>query len=597
MATATIFLASGLSLVGAAPASANASNAGSARPEVEVRLAIDSNRTFVVAGNTRRVSSNLNITLDSQSAATFSNQTFTIGLQLKNPSGEVITSAIASALSPTANFYNNINWSASGGLTGFTANTPVTIGSNNTSLNANVGVSLETNDGTYLPTGNYQYELTFLKGGSAYTFANNDTITSYAYATLAGTSFTIPSNVESNSVPRLSVATCVNRSLVTSSDTLTVNPVVTSSGTAPTISTRFFQGTSLGQATLLSNTSTLALTSVDLTKPISVGLSAELVSTANVTYSADLSVTRGDGTEVTQSCTPATPSAPTVSVISSTVLRATFNVSTPISYANCFLYLASDPNTFVRRSGGMPNNSVATCNFSGVTANVEYVVKVQEFFDYYYSEYSQQQQQQSIPFNIYRPYPSALSQASSVISSAGVQNNNNQNSQTPEQIAAAAAAQAAALLAAAIVKAKTTLHGTLQGDKPGTLDQYRAADYKVNNDKVVTKVNAAVLKLPLADRENVEKIAAIIKVENFVDLVSTPATQKRVTSKALVELGLVAVDNPNKTTIANALKKADAASLNSIEKIQEAIKAELAAVKERKDLLAEIKARIAARKK
>jgi hypothetical protein len=141
------------------------------------------------------------------------------------------------------------------------------------------------------------------------------------------------------------------------------------------------------------------------------------------------------------------------------------------------------------------------------------------------------------------------------------------------------------------------LHGTLQGDKPGTLDQYRAADYKVNNDKVVTKVNAAVLKLPLADRENVEKIAAIIKVENFVDLVSTPATQKRVTSKALVELGLVAVDNPNKTTIANALKKADAASLNSIEKIQEAIKAELAAVKERKDLLAEIKARIAARKK
>ena len=173
---------------------------------------------------------------------------------------------------------------------------------------------------------------------------------------------------------------------------------------------------------------------------------------------------------------------------------------------------------------------------------------------------------------------------------------NSPSGQNAQQLAAAQAAIQAAI-AAAIAKAKTTLHGTLQGDKPGTLDQYRAADYKVNNDKVVTKVNAAVLKLPLADRENVEKIAAIIKVENFVDLVSTPATQKRVTSKALVELGLVAVDNPNKTTIANALKKADAASLNSIEKIQEAIKAELAAVKERKDLLAEIKARIAARKK
>ena len=163
---------------------------------------------------------------------------------------------------------------------------------------------------------------------------------------------------------------------------------------------------------------------------------------------------------------------------------------------------------------------------------------------------------------------------------------------TAQQLAAIQAA-----IQAAIVKAKTTLHGTLQGDKPGTLDQYRAADYKVNNDKVVEKVNAAVLKLPLADREKAEKIAAIIKVENFVDLVSTPATQKRVSSKALVELGLVAADNPNKTTIANALKKADAATLDSIEKIQEAIKAELAAVKERKDLLAQIKAKIAARKK
>lgn len=163
---------------------------------------------------------------------------------------------------------------------------------------------------------------------------------------------------------------------------------------------------------------------------------------------------------------------------------------------------------------------------------------------------------------------------------------------TTEQIAAVQAA-----IAAAIVKAKTTLHGSLQGDKPGTLDQYRAADYKVNNDKVVEKVNAAVLKLPLADRENAEKIAAIIKVENFVDLASTAATQKRVTSKALVELGLVAADNPNKTTIANALKKSDATSLNSIEKIQEVIKAELGAVKERKDLLAQIRAKIAARKK
>ncbi len=154
-----------------------------------------------------------------------------------------------------------------------------------------------------------------------------------------------------------------------------------------------------------------------------------------------------------------------------------------------------------------------------------------------------------------------------------------------------------AAIAAAIAKAKTTLHGTLQGDKPGTLEQYRAADYKVNNERVVAKVNAAALKLPLADRESAEKIAAIVKVENFVDLVSTPATQKNVTPKSLIDLGLVAASNPNKTSVALALKNGDAASLNSLEKIQEAIKAELASIQARKDRLAAIKTKIAARNK
>ena len=175
---------------------------------------------------------------------------------------------------------------------------------------------------------------------------------------------------------------------------------------------------------------------------------------------------------------------------------------------------------------------------------------------------------------------------------------------TPEQVAAAAAAQAAAervaielALQAAIAKAKLTLHENLQGNKPGTFEEYKAAEYMVNNQRVVAKVNAAVLMLALADRENVEKIAAIIKVENFVDLVSTPATQKYVTSKNLVDLGLIAASNPNKTTVALALKNGNVASLNTIEKIQDAIKAELVSIQARKDRLASIKAKIAARNK
>lgn len=163
---------------------------------------------------------------------------------------------------------------------------------------------------------------------------------------------------------------------------------------------------------------------------------------------------------------------------------------------------------------------------------------------------------------------------------------------TAEQIAAVQAA-----IAAAIVKAKTTLHGALKGDKAGTLAQYRDADYSVNNEKVVEKVNAAVLKLPLADRENVEKIKAVIKIENFVDLISTAATQPKVNSASVVAAGLLAKDNPYKTSVVRGLLSRDPATLNTIEKIQEAVAAELAVVKARVDRLAAIKAKIAARKK
>lgn len=592
MSTAAFLLAAGLLGVSVIPANA-ASNPGSTSTEYSFSVSVDSNGVFTVPANTTRASVNVSVTLSSQNAATFSNQQVSFNVELKDPSNNVVTDSAVKQLSPSGNFYSSANWSATG-LNGYQLNTPVTIGANNTSLNINFNAQIQTFDGTYIPTGNYQFTYTFLKNGTAYVPDNNDSINRNTFITLGGTSFTNPAGLPNNSVPRVSVATCINRSLVSASDTLTVNPTVTSTGTVSSQATRIFQGASMGQSTLLSNTSTLSLASVNLSLPISVGMTAEIDATAGTVTSADLSVTRGDGTEVTQSCTPQTPSAPSVSFPTSTTLRATFTVSSSNAMPRCLLYLASDLNTIIRQTGGMPDsNRLVTCNFSGRTAGESYVVKAQEYFDFYYYESGQGNQY----FNIYRTYPSAQSQASLTISSQGVQGNNNQNSQpTAQEIAAAQAAIQAAIVAA-IVKAKTTLHGTLQGDKPGTLDQYRAADYKVNNEKVVAKVNAEVLKLPLADRENVEKIAAIIKVENFVDLVSTPATQKRVTSKALVELGLFAADNPNKTTIANALKKAEAASLSSIEKIQEAIKAELAAVKERKDRLAEIKAKIAGRNK
>jgi hypothetical protein len=150
---------------------------------------------------------------------------------------------------------------------------------------------------------------------------------------------------------------------------------------------------------------------------------------------------------------------------------------------------------------------------------------------------------------------------------------------------------------AAIAQAKVALVELLKTDKPGTFQQYRSADYIVKNEKVVEKVNAAILKLSIADRSDVSKIAAIVNLENFIDLVSTPETQKYVTGQKLVQLGLVEKTSKNKVSIANKLKKADAASVNTIEKIQEAIAAELKVFAARADRTAAIKAKIAERNK
>lgn len=158
-----------------------------------------------------------------------------------------------------------------------------------------------------------------------------------------------------------------------------------------------------------------------------------------------------------------------------------------------------------------------------------------------------------------------------------------------------AAIQAA--IQAAIEQAKAALTELFNSGKPASFQQYRSADYKVNNEKVVEKVNAAVLNLEVADRSDASKIAAIVNLENFIDLVSTPETQKYVTGQKLVQLGLVEKTSKNKASIANKLKKADAASVNTIEKIQEAIAAELKLIAARADRTAAIKAKIAERNK
>jgi hypothetical protein len=163
--------------------------------------------------------------------------------------------------------------------------------------------------------------------------------------------------------------------------------------------------------------------------------------------------------------------------------------------------------------------------------------------------------------------------------------------------AVAAAAETAALLAAAIAKAKVVLTTQFSANKPATVDQFLDAGYGVRNSNVATKVSAAILKLSAADRENIQKVNEIISREDFIDRVAVTDTRSTVRSTELVSRGLLSADNTYKYSVLQGLASYPNGSLDSLEKIEAAIKEQIFKAEAPKRRLAEIKARIAARKK
>jgi hypothetical protein len=223
--------------------------------------------------------------------------------------------------------------------------------------------------------------------------------------------------------------------------------------------------------------------------------------------------------------------------------------------------------------------------------------------------------------------------------------------------AAKAAEEAAAIARAAeIAKAQNALATVLKGDKAGTLSEYRSANIYITTAASLARINAEVLKLSANDRSDFSKIKAIadkiefdesffnatarptlstyakyevvgitertlptvnakvlelpaakridaaaikeiVKVESFVDLVANTTTRESVTSTRLIEKGLLPADTPYKHSVRSGLASYPEGSLNSMAKIEAAIKAELEKAGARKAKTAEIRARIAARNK
>ena len=165
------------------------------------------------------------------------------------------------------------------------------------------------------------------------------------------------------------------------------------------------------------------------------------------------------------------------------------------------------------------------------------------------------------------------------------------------QQAATAAAKAAAISTTAIAKAKVALSTLFSTNKSSTLEQFLDAGYGVRNSEVAAKVSAAILKLPAPDRENTQRINEIINLENFIDRVSVLGTRSTVKSSDLVSRGLLPADSVKKHSAVQGLASYPDGSLNSLEKIEAAIKEQIAKAQAPRLRTAEIRARIAARNK
>ena len=118
---------------------------------------------------------------------------------------------------------------------------------------------------------------------------------------------------------------------------------------------------------------------------------------------------------------------------------------------------------------------------------------------------------------------------------------------------------------------------------------------------VIKVVNDAVLALPMNERSNSSSIALVsaklAAAQTFVDRVSNVQTRPTVRSSDFIVRKLMPADTPYKYSVVVGLQSYTEASLNSMEKISAAIKAEINKALQRRELTAKIRASMASKRR
>jgi uncharacterized repeat protein (TIGR02543 family) len=135
-------------------------------------------------------------------------------------------------------------------------------------------------------------------------------------------------------------------------------------------------------------------------------------------------------------------------------------------------------------------------------------------------------------------------------------------------VAAASAKEVEEARARAVTEAKSEVKSVLTAGKPLTVDQLLNADFVGVTPKNIDLVNTDIAKLPESQRGDLKQIEKVVLKFATVDKV---AEGKSYYSSDLIAVGLIPQDSKSKTLILTSLKKLPQSSLDSFEKIQQAI--------------------------
>ncbi len=164
---------------------------------------------------------------------------------------------------------------------------------------------------------------------------------------------------------------------------------------------------------------------------------------------------------------------------------------------------------------------------------------------------------------------------------------------------ARAAAQAAALAAAVQreaekMKARADIASVIKNSKDLSVDSFAKADIRGINASNIAAVQAELLALPVASRDDFSQVLRVARKYEVVGIIASDRVSS-ILPNNLVEIGLIPETSKNKTALATAVKKLPLDARDTFAEIKAAIEEASALIQKQSDRLAKILARQSAR--